>query len=168
MNAQAIVYTSATGFTGRYAGLLSEASGLPAHPQEQAVKALDSNTRVLFLGWLCAGNIQGLARAARRFDVRAVCAVGMSPPDPAYIAKLRRPETLRETPLFYLRGGYAPERLRGIYKPMMAFMTKAVTRAPAKSPQEKSMQEAFLSGGDWVSPEALAPVMNWLEAGSLS
>lgn len=168
MNAQAIVYTSATGFTARYAGLLAEASDLPLHPLEQAEKTLSPETQVLYLGWLCAGTVQGLAKAARHFTVRAVCAVGMSPPDPAYTAKLRRPEKLWETPLFYLRGGYAPERLRGIYKPMMAFMTKTVTRAPAQSPEERAMQEAFLSGGDWVSPEALAPVLNWLEAGSHS
>ena len=32
MNAIAIVYTSNTGFTARYAAMLSEKLGIPAHP----------------------------------------------------------------------------------------------------------------------------------------
>lgn len=164
MRVSAIVYASATGFTARYAALLGEETGLPVYPLEEAAKRLERGAPVLYLGWLCAGSIKGLSRAGRRFAVKAACAVGMSPPDPAYTAKLRRPEKLWREPLFYLRGGYAPEKLHGIYRPMMAMMTRMVTRAPAGTPEEAAMQEAFRLGGDWVSREALNPVLNWLES----
>ena len=162
---RAIVYTSHTGFTARYAGMLGEATGAPVYPLKEAVKRLERGTPVFYLGWLCAGSIHGLERASRRFAVQGIGAVGMAPPAPAYTAKLRRPDCLREVPLFYLRGGYAPGRLRGVYKPMMGIMARRVTKTPAETPEERSIQEVFLLGGDWVSQGQLAPVLNWIEAG---
>ena len=64
--------------------------------------------------------------------------------------------------LFYLRGGYSPAQMTGIYKPMMAMMGKIVSKAPPKNETERAMQEAFAKGGDWVSEEQLAPVKAWL------
>ena len=104
MDINAIVYTSATGFTARYAALLAERTRLPAYELAQAGTALSKRAPVLYLGWLCAGGIKGLKKAAARFDVKAVCAVGMSLPDPAYTAKLALPAALKQVPLFYLRG----------------------------------------------------------------
>lgn len=161
----AIVYSSHTGFTARYAAMLGELAGVPVYSLEEAPGALERGACVFYLGWLCAGSVHGLEKASRRFAVQGIGAVGMSLPDPAYTAKLHRPDRLRGVPLFYLRGGYAPGRLRGVYKPMMAFMTRMVAKAPAETPEERSMQEAFLSGGDWVSEGQLAPVLNWIEAG---
>ena len=59
MNAAAIVYTSQTGFTARYAALLAERTGLPCRPLKEAA-ALPRGTAVIYLGWLCAGGIKGL------------------------------------------------------------------------------------------------------------
>ena len=77
MNAAAIVYTSQTGFTARYAALLAERTGLPCRPLKEAA-ALPRGTAVIYLGWLCAGGIKGLKGARRRFRTAAVCAVGMA------------------------------------------------------------------------------------------
>ena len=73
----AIVYTSQTGFTRRYAEMLAQKTGLPAC--ELGGPAPARGTGVLYLGWLRAGGVQGLAKARRRWDVKGVCAVGMSP-----------------------------------------------------------------------------------------
>lgn len=164
MGVSAIVYTSATGFTARYAALLAEETGLPALSLAEAAGRLEQGAEIVYLGWLCAGSIKGLNRAAKEFTIRALCAVGMAPPDPAYTAKLARPDSLREIPLFYLRGGYAPEKLRGIYRPMMALMGRMVNRAAARDGDKDGMAEAFLRGGDWVDPKSLAPVINWIQA----
>ena len=111
MNAAAIVYTSQTGFTARYAALLAERTGLPCRPLKEAA-ALPRGTAVIYLGWLCAGGIKGLKGARRRFRTAAVCAVGMAAE--VEEAKLRRDNRLEGVPLFYLRGGYAPEKLTAI------------------------------------------------------
>ena len=158
----AILYTSATGFTARYARLLSQRTGLPCLPLDRAGE-LPRSTPVLYLGWLRAGGIVGLKKARARLDVRAVCAVGMAPASPEVVNKLAGQNHLEGLPFFYLRGGYAPEKLPGPYKLMMAPMTKAVTGHPPKDENEAAMQEAFRHGGDWVDEGALAPVLAWLE-----
>ena len=135
-------YTSQTGFTAWYAALLAERTGLPCRPLKEAA-ALPRGTAVIYLGWLCAGGIKGLKEARRRFRTAAVCAVGV--------------------PLFYLRGGYAPEKLTGFYRAMMAPMARLVSRAPAETETDRAMRDAFRDGGDWVSPERLAPVLAWLD-----
>ena len=134
MNAAAIVYTSQTGFTARYAALLAERTGLPCRP---------------------------LKEARRRFRTAAVCAVGMAAE--VEEAKLRRDNRLEGVPLFYLRGGYAPEKHTGFYRAMMAPMAQLVSRAPAETEADRAMRDAFRDGGDWVSPERLAPVLAWLD-----
>lgn len=156
MKVSAIVYTSNTGFTAQYATLLSHQTGLPLHQLKECT--LPQGTQVLYLGWLCAGKVQGLKKAAARFRVEAVCAVGMAPEcDPAKLAGDNRWTGL---PLFYLRGGYSPARVWGKYKMMMTMM-KAILSKKADS-QSREALEAMERGADWVSVPQLEPVLNWL------
>lgn len=155
----AIVYTSNTGFTRRYAQLLSRAAAIPAYELDSARPA-PAGARVVYLGWLCAGGIKGLSKARKRWDVRAVCAVGMAPEYPR--EKLAAQNHTGELPVFYLQGGYAPEKMRGINKVMMGFMTKQMTKNPPKDEAEAGIQKLFLQGGDFVNEANLAPVLAWL------
>ena len=164
MTASAIVYTSATGFTARYAQLLARKAGLPCLALERA-KELPGDTPVLYLGWLCAGGIKGLKKARKRLAVRAVCAVGMAPPEMVSLPRLAEDNGLGDTPLFYLRGGYAPDRLPLPWRVMMAPMARKVARDRTEDPTALAMKEAFAHGGDWVSPEDLGPVLDWLRRG---
>ena len=59
--------------------------------------------------------------------------------------------------------GNAPEKLTGFYRAMMAPMARLVSRAPAETEADRAMRDAFRDGGDWVSPERLAPVLAWLD-----
>ena len=67
----AILYTSNTGSTQRYAALLSQATGLPAFPLVQADQSLSPGAEVLYLGWVRAGQVQGYPAAAKQYRVRA-------------------------------------------------------------------------------------------------
>lgn len=157
MKVSAIVYTSNTGFTAQYATLLSHQTGLPLYRLEEC--DLPGSTQVLFLGWLCAGKLQGLKRAMGRFQVAGICAVGMAPQaDPAKLAGDNRCGGL---PLFYLRGGYAPARIRGRYKMMMAMMKAILSKKSDRESQEAL--KAIVGGADWVDTAQLAPVLDWLE-----
>lgn len=157
MNASAIVYTSATGFTAQYATLLHHQTGLPLYRLED-VGELPGSTRVLYLGWLCAGQIKGLKKAVKHLTVAGVCAVGMAPA--AEDSALRQGNRLGQLPLFYLRGGYAPARVRGIYRLMMAGMTAVLSRR--RDAPSRAALEAIRLGADWVSASQLTPVLNWL------
>lgn len=163
MRPTAIIYTSATGFTARYAALLSQRADLPAYDLREP-EGPPPGSAVLFLGWLRAGKIQGLPRARNRYRVAAVCAVGMMEGSPADLAKTAAVNRLENTPHFYLRGGYAPEKLRGLSKAMMAPMAFFLTRKPPANEAGRAAREALRHGADWVDPAALEPVLAWLRA----
>lgn len=156
MKVSAIVYTSNTGFTAQYATLLAHQTELPLHRLEEC--DLPRDTQVLFLGWLCAGKIQGLKGAMGRFQVVGICAVGMGPEVDS--AKLARDNRCEGLPLFYLRGGYAPARIKGRYKMMMAMMKAILSRKTDRDSQRAA--EAITRGADWVDAAQLAPVLDWL------
>ncbi len=151
----AIVYTSNTGFTRRYAEMLAQKTGLPACDLKGPAPA--RGTAVVYLGWLRAGNVKGLGKARRRYDVKAVGVVGMAA-EPN--GKVLEDQTI---PAFYLRGGLALDKLKGLYKRMMASMGGMVRKAPAKTDAEREMQEAFVNGGDWVDEAYLEPMVEFLK-----
>ena len=157
----AIVYTSHTGFTKRYAGMLARASGIPAYDLSQRKELPAPGSGVLYLGWLCAGRIQGLAQARKRWEVQAVCAVGLAPMPPEGVEGLAAAHRLGSTPLFYLRGGYTPDRVRGMYRLMMQPMLRMT--AKSQEPEQRVMHTVLVQGGDFPSEKLLSPVLTWLE-----
>lgn len=161
MKVNAIVYTSSTGFTRRYAQMLGQCAGLPVHDLRGEVLPV-RGVRVLYLGWMFAGSVKGLAKARKKWGVQAVCAVGMAPAEMAQDAGIREREHLGDIPLFYLRGGYSPKRLTGIYRPMMWMMTQKVTKEAPKDEEEAYMQQVFREGADFVDEKYLEPVLAWL------
>ena len=116
---------------------------------------------MLYLGWLCAGRIQGLAQARKRWEVQAVCAVGLAPMPPEGVEGLAAAHRLGSTPLFYLRGGYAPDRVRGMYRLMMQPMLRMT--AKSQEPEQRVMHTVLVQGGDFTSEKLLSPVLTWLE-----
>ena len=78
MKPSAIVYTSNTGFTAQYASLLGGETGLPVYSLEDASKSLPQSSPIVYLGWLTAGKVQGYDKAVTKFNLQALCAVGMA------------------------------------------------------------------------------------------
>ena len=79
-----IVYTSNSGYTAQYARLLGAALDLPVTDAKWGADPHPGRA-VIYLGWLMAGKAQGYAKAAKEFDIRAVCTVGMGPASQAYL-----------------------------------------------------------------------------------
>lgn len=73
----AIIYTTNTGSTEHYAKLLAQKTGLPVYSLAEAKKRVFAGAEVIYLGWIMAGSVKGYAEAAKRYQVRAVCGVGM-------------------------------------------------------------------------------------------
>lgn len=165
MKPTAIVYTSNTGYTRQYALLLGQKAGLPVYDLKESKKLPASGSCVIYLGWLMAGRIQGYAKAARRFQIAAVCGVGMGATG-SQIEELRTGNALPDAlPVFTLQGGFALQRLRGIYRLMMTIMAKTAGKRladkPERTPDEDAMLELLLHGGSRVSEENLEAVWNW-------
>ena len=100
---EAIVYTTHTGSAAQYAGMLAKETGLAAYSLDEARGKVPADSEVIYLGWVMAGTVKGYAAAAKRYIVRAVCAVGMTQPG-AQGKTLRERNKLPESvPLFQLR-----------------------------------------------------------------
>lgn len=166
MKTEAVVYTSNTGYTRQYAQLLGERTGLPVYSLEEAQRALPSGSSVLYLGWLMAGTVKGYGKAAKRFCIQAVCAVGMGAAG-SQLKEVRKSNALPDTlPLFTLQGGFDIQKLSGVYKLMMTIMVKTAGKGLAekqdRTPDEDVMLEMMTRGGSRVSAENLAEVLAWV------
>lgn len=69
---------------------------------------------MIHLGWIHASHVKGYAKAAGRFDLRAVCEVGLCDTG-KLTAELRKATYIPEDiPLFTLQGGIDRSRLKGM------------------------------------------------------
>ena len=171
MKPSAIVYTSNTGFTAQYASLLGGETGLPVYSLEDASKSLPQSSPIVYLGWLTAGKVQGYDKAVTKFNLQALCAVGMAKSG-SQMEDVRKSNNLPEgLPLFTLQGGFDLKKLRGVYKLMMLGMSKTVAKKlaakPDRTPDEEDMLDLFQNGGNRVSLENLRPVLAWYEGESV-
>lgn len=164
----AIVYTSNTGSTKRYAGLLSQMTGLPSMELSEAKNKLSGGARILYLGWIMASGIKGYSNAAKRYDVRAVCGVGMGRTG-TQLKEVRGKNRIPEkTPLFTLQGNFDIKKLHGVYRAMMDVMVKTAGKAlankPDRTPEEDDMLDMMLTGSERVRAENLQGVLEWYES----
>ena len=171
MKPSAIVYTSNTGFTAQYASLLGGETGLPVYSLEDASKSLPQSSPIVYLGWLTAGKVQGYDKAVTKFNLQALCAVGMAKSG-SQMEDVKKSNNLPQgLPLFTLQGGFDLKKLRGIYRLMMLVMSKTVAKKlaakPDRTPDEEDMLDLFQNGGNRVSLENLRPVLAWYEGESV-
>ena len=164
MKPSAIVYTSNTGFTARYAAMLGERTGLPLYSFGEAKNVLAKGTPVLYLGWLMAGTIRGYKKAAKRYKICAVCGVGLCDTG-SLLTEIRRAEKIPATiPLFTLQGGIDHEKLTGIYKKMIDTLIAFMRKKKNKSEDDARMLYLLENTGDYVSEEHLADVYRWYDS----
>lgn len=164
---KAIVYTSETGHTKEYATLLAQQTGLPAYELKSAKRVLPQRCKVIYMGWLMAGQIKGYKEAANCFTVKAVCGVGMARTG-SQINDMRKNNSIPEqTPVFSLQGGFELEKLHGVYKLMMKVMKstagKGLANKQDRTPEEDDMLDLLLNGGNRVSEENLQDLKEWYE-----
>ena len=114
----AIIYTTNTGSTERYAKLLARKTGLPAYSLAEAKKRFFAGAEVIYLGWIMAGSVKGYAEAAKRYRVRAVCGVGMGQTGTQTDSVRKKSAVPANIPLFTLQGNFEVKKLRGVYRPI--------------------------------------------------
>ncbi|MBR2783413.1 MAG: hypothetical protein IKD93_04390 [Firmicutes bacterium] len=160
----AIVYTSRTGFTAKFARLLGEETRLPVYQLKRAQTELADGAEIIYLGWLMAGQIKGYRKAAKRFRVCALAAVGMGPAG-QQVEQVRQANKLRqETPVFTLQGGYDPKKQGFPYGLMMSLAKGALKKQAAKDNGPEAAEqfgEMLEKGANMVSREQLRPLLDW-------
>ena len=164
----AIIYTTNTGSTARYALLLAEQTGLPVYSLTEAKKTVSTGAEVIYLGWIMAGAVRGYAEAAKRYRVRAVCAVGMGQTGTQTDSVRKKTAVPADIPLFTLQGNFDVKKLHGIYRPMMELMVKTVGKGLAEKAdrtlEEDDMLDMMRCGGERVKEENLSAVLDWYNA----
>ena len=164
----AIIYTSNTGSTKRYAELLAQETGLPVYPLGEAKRSVPDGAAIVYLGWIMAGSVKGYHEAAKRYAVRAVCAVGMIRTGTQVEDVRQRNHVPADVPVFTLQGGFDLKKLHGPYRLMMDVMVhtvgKSLANKPDRTPEEDEMLDMLRHGGDRVAAAHLADVLAWYGA----
>ena len=164
----AIIYTTNTGSTERYAMLLAQKTGLPVYSLAEAKKRVFAGAEVIYLGWIMAGSVKGYAEAAKRYQVRAVCGVGMGQTGTQTDNTRKKSAISADIPLFTLQGNFNVKKLHGIYRPMMEIMVKTAGKSLAakkgRTPEEDGMLDMMRHGGERVKQENLSAVLDWYHA----
>lgn len=162
---KAIIYTSNTGSTARYAKLLGYETGLPVFALDEAKSEVSAGTDIIYLGWVMAGKVKGYEAAAKLYHPKAVCAVGMGKTEVPTGDARQKSNVPTSVPLFNLQGGFDVKKLHGVYKFMMSIMVKTAGKELAEKPErtaeEEDMLDMMLHGGDRVSIENLKAVLEW-------
>ena len=149
---KAVIYESNTGHARRYAEMIAAKSGISCIPAREAYKTLDKGSEVLYVGWVMANEVVGYKKAAKRFAVKAVCAVGLFPAAPPVNELIEKRNKLN-CPLFYLRGGIDISKLHGVHALMMKLMKKGLENTDKLDDGEREMLDILNNSPDFLCHE---------------
>lgn len=162
----AIVYTSNSGYTAQYAKMLGQATGLPVNDLSQMHNP-QPDKEVIYLGWLMAGQVMGLAKALKMFRIRAICQVGMGPASKAASYGLKAKLDLPDTEVFTLQGGFDIKKLHGPYKWIMVLKCRQIKKLLEKKDSLNKAQQLTYDmatkGASNVCMENLQGVIDWYQ-----
>ena len=158
---KAIVYTSNTGFTARYAQMLGEKLALPVLELKDACKQLPKGTEIIYMGWLFASAVKGYPKANDRFRVSAVIGVGLCQTGTLIEDVMKTNDIAEGVPVFTLQGGMDHSKLKGINKFMINMLIKMMSKAKNPSLEDRAKLELIRTGGDLVREENLDAVLRW-------
>lgn len=163
-NINAIVFLSETGHSREYAELLSKEINIPSYDLNNC-KDLAKGSSIIYIGWLSAGFLKGYKKANSKYDIQAVCSVGMGAKDTQLPDVIKQNKISDNIPSFYLQGGFEIEKLHGINKFMMNTMKKTVGKALSEkvysTDDEKAMLDLLINGGNKVLKANLKNIINW-------
>ena len=115
-----------------------------------------------------AGSVKCYAEAAKRYQVRAVCGVGMGQTGTQTDSVRKKSAISADIPLFTLQGNFDVKKLHGVYRLMMEIMVKTAGKGLAekkdRTPEEDDMLDMMLHGGERVKEENLGAVLDWYSA----
>ncbi|MBR5459680.1 MAG: hypothetical protein IKV53_02330 [Clostridia bacterium] len=154
-----IVYTSKSGHTKRYAEMLSEALGIKLVTLDEAMKTLERNSEIIYMGWLFASSVKGYKRASKKFRVNTVVATGLCPTGELLTEVRKTSSVPKSTALFTVQGGMDREKLRGVDKFMINALIKFLEKNKTPSEKDLAMLSLIKNGGDFVSFKNLDAVI---------
>lgn len=173
-----IIYNSKTGYTKSYAEMLSKT--LVAEVLEmKALKSvnLSDYDTILYGAGVMAGNINGLKKMIKQFKMTTgknivLFAVGANAPSKKNLEDLME-KNLKvngiEYPLFYLQGGFDPEKLSTVYRVMLNKISKRIKVKEEKNPlslsdEDREFLEFFNGVHDYIRVENIDEIVEYVQS----
>ncbi len=161
---KAIIYSSSTGFTEKYANLIGDELNIPCYnikQKNEIKKELKMNDNIIYLGWICAGKIIRLGKIRKKYNIVCCGAVGAYPENEKYIEELKKANNIYKFPLFYLRGGIDLNKL-GFWKKKILKMVADGLENENKA-ENLELINALKNGGSFVKKENIENLLNYLK-----
>ena len=162
-----IIYRSNTGFTKKYAEMLGKAEKIKVYSISDVEDKLDEP--IFYMGPLMAGHITGIDHAVKKFSVKGVCGVGMSPTSQQVLETLSKANYVPNVPIFYLQGGSAPKKVGWLKRRMVGVATRSIReslqdKGGRRTAEEDQYLDFLIHGGSYVAFENLEAIQNWMRA----
>ncbi len=155
MKADSIVYTSLTGHTKQYAQMLGQMLELPVYSLNEVGSNTPCGNNVIYFGWIRASHVNGFKKASRRFNILAVCGVGLCDTG-TMLDEVRKATAIPNSiPLFTLQGGIDRTALKGINRLLISMLTRGLSDQKQRSAQDERILELLTSDADYVCSENL-------------
>lgn len=153
---KAIVYESKAGHTLKYAEMLSKKLNIPFYWVNDSLEKLNSNEKIIFLSWICAGKIKEKDKIDNKYDIVCYGAVGAYPYSDEYLKELKVANNI-DKPLFYLRGGIDYSKLNKFQKLLVKLVGKTMRNSDEKT------QIMFKQGYDFVKKDNLEEIVKYIQ-----
>ena len=164
---RAIVYNSNTGFSERYAKMLSKATGVRSYSMEEARKELPKDAPILYVCWVMGNALPKVSQISRRFYIRAVAAVGLNQGPHAERAIRAQSGLPNSIPLFLLPGGLKLEKLNVYHRLLLKIVESKTAKQIKKAlrPTDDSLVflEQLRNGCDLVDEAYLEDLIDWVK-----
>lgn len=111
------------------------------YSMNEAEKKVKPGAEIIYMGWIMAGKIKEYPEAARKYNIKAVCGVGMGQTGTQLTEVRSKNKIPQRIPLFTLQGTFDIRKLHGVYKMMMNVMVKTAGKALADK-SDRTSEEA--------------------------
>lgn len=151
----AIVYCTKRGSAKEYAQKLGEMTSLPVYDLKTAAKSLKKGEPIIYIGWVCAGKVKGLEKAAARYKIKKLGMVGVSPDESSQKAALA---SSGAQTVAVLPGRIRPTELRGFDGMVIRMVSGMLKKAAEDHPEDKDaakLADVMCNGADLVDFDKL-------------
>ena len=159
-----IVYKSDSGFTKRYAEMFADKVGMECHSLHMARIKVSKRSDIIYFGRVIQGEIDDLKKARKRYNVIAVCPVGLKLPTDAVKSELEEKNGIGEDcKMFYLRGGFDPEQNLGLEKTLINLIVSDLEGREELDAVDSQYLNDLKNGADYVREMNLQQLSLWYE-----
>ena len=160
-----IIYQSDSGFTKLYAEMFSRKAGIECYSMYMARIKVRRHSDVIYFGRVIQGEVEDLKKARKKYNVLAVCPVGLKMPTDAVKQELREKNNLTDNmpQMFYLRGGFDPKQNLGLEKTLINLIIDDLEGREELDAVEAQYLADLKNGADYVKEINLEELGLWYE-----